>query len=185
MTVPIRSGRRACWTCSAVPVRARRSFRSRSRAAAHPELIARILADGHADRAALRRARPPLASARSRGAGGTPPARCDLLASVGVRPTLWRTPWGDTAPWSAQVARGAIGLRIVGWTVDTHDWRGDTAGEMLRATSDDLRDGAIVLAHDGIGPGARRADCARDDRVRRARVAEHAVAAGLELGTAA
>ena len=71
---------------------------------------------------------------------------------------MWRTPWGDTAPWSADVAH-ANQLRIIGWTVDTHDWRGDTAEQMLardEATSSD--DGAIVLAHDGIGPGARRAD---------------------------
>ena len=49
----------------------------------------------------------------------------DLLSSVGVRPTLWRTPWGDTAPWSAGVA-DEHQLAIIGWTVDTHDWRGDT-----------------------------------------------------------
>lgn len=30
---------------------------------------------------------------------------------------------------------------------------------MLAAISPDLRDGAIVLAHDGIGPGAERAGC--------------------------
>jgi peptidoglycan/xylan/chitin deacetylase (PgdA/CDA1 family) len=46
----------------------------------------------------------------------------------------------------------------VGWSVDTHDWRGDRAEAMLAATSQDLCDGAIVLAHDGIGPGARRDD---------------------------
>jgi peptidoglycan/xylan/chitin deacetylase (PgdA/CDA1 family) len=50
------------------------------------------------------------------------------------------------------------GLRIVGWTVDTHDWRGDTAQEMFGAVRPGLRPGAIVLAHDGIGPGARRTD---------------------------
>ena len=27
------------------------------------------------------------------------------LAGVGVTPTFWRTPWGDTAPWSTQIAR--------------------------------------------------------------------------------
>jgi peptidoglycan/xylan/chitin deacetylase (PgdA/CDA1 family) len=77
------------------------------------------------------------------------------LAAVAVRPTLWRTPWGDTAPWSGGIAR-ARGLRLVGWTVDTHDWRGDSAAEMFQATRDALTDGAIVLAHDGLGPGARR-----------------------------
>ncbi|MBV8221265.1 MAG: hypothetical protein JO325_22600 [Solirubrobacterales bacterium] len=30
---------------------------------------------------------------------------------------------------------------------------------MLATTRDGLRPGAVVLAHDGIGPGALRADC--------------------------
>jgi peptidoglycan-N-acetylglucosamine deacetylase len=104
----------------------------------------------------------------------------DLLSSVGVRPTLWRTPWGDTAPWSADVAHENQ-LRIIGWTVDTRDWRGDTAEQMLRVTKDELRDGAIVLAHDGIGPGATRADT-RETIAYVSLVAEHADEAGLELG---
>ena len=77
------------------------------------------------------------------------------LAGVGVRPAFWRTPWGDTAPWSAQIARRRK-LRLIGWTADSHDWRGDGAAEMFEATRESLTDGAIVLAHDGLGPGARR-----------------------------
>ncbi len=106
----------------------------------------------------------------------------ELLSSLGVCPTLWRTPWGDTAAWSGQVARENH-LRIIGWTVDTHDWRGEAAGEMFRATHANLRAGAIVLAHDGIGPGARRPD-ARETIAYARLVVEHAIAAGLELGTA-
>ena len=44
----------------------------------------------------------------------------------------------------------------MGWTVDTHDWRSDSAEEMFRLTAPGLLDRAIVLAHDGIGPGALR-----------------------------
>lgn len=79
----------------------------------------------------------------------------DGLRRVGVTPTLWRTPWGDTAPWSVSIA-DRHGLRLIHWTVDTHDWRGDSATEMFSATSAQLVPGAIVLAHDGIGPGAMR-----------------------------
>ena len=50
---------------------------------------------------------------------------------------------------------------------------------MLRATRELLR---IVLAHDGIGRGARRAD-ARETIVYTRLVTEHAIEAGLELGT--
>jgi peptidoglycan/xylan/chitin deacetylase (PgdA/CDA1 family) len=81
----------------------------------------------------------------------------DRLAGVDVRPVFWRTPWGDTASWSPRVAV-EHGLRLVGWTVDTHDWRGDSAEEMFDATRAGIEPGTIVLAHDGIGPGARRRD---------------------------
>jgi peptidoglycan/xylan/chitin deacetylase (PgdA/CDA1 family) len=82
-----------------------------------------------------------------------------LLAQVDVRPSLWRTPWGDTTECSAQVA-SEHQLRIVGWTLDTHDWRGDSAEKMLDETATGVRAGAIILAHDGLGPGAERGDVA-------------------------
>ena len=127
-----------------------------SRAAAHPEVMGRVQAAGHAiglhcdkhvrhsdgDLAALR------ADTRS---------ALDQLATVGAHPVYWRTPWGDLAPWSTRVAR-EHDLRLVGWTIDTHDWRGDSAEEMLDATRECIAAGSIVLAHDGIGPGARRDD---------------------------
>lgn len=80
------------------------------------------------------------------------------LASLGVHPARWRTPWGDTAPWSSEVA-AERGLTLTGWTADTHDWRGDPAERMMAAIASDLRAGAVVLMHDGLGPGARRRDC--------------------------
>ena len=82
------------------------------------------------------------------------------LRTLGVTPSLWRTPWGELAWWSGQVAREQH-LRLVHLTVDTHDWRGDDARRMFEATRDRLEHGAIVLAHDGIGPGARRIDAAQ------------------------
>ncbi len=122
-----------------------------------PALIARILADGHAvglhcdehvrhtdrDEAWLRR---------------DTAAALERLAALGVRPRLWRTPWGALAPWTLRVA-AQHGLRIVPWSVDTHDWRGDDAEAMLERIRGGLDAGAVVLAHDGLGPGARRADC--------------------------
>jgi peptidoglycan/xylan/chitin deacetylase (PgdA/CDA1 family) len=130
-----------------------------SRAAAHPKLTARIADEGHTiglhcDQH-VRHSRRPIDSGR------TDTARAlAVLASLAPRPTLWRTPWGDLAWWSQQVA-AEYGLKLVGWTVDTHDWRGDSAGQMFAATRSELADGAIVLAHDGIGPGARRGHAAQ------------------------
>lgn len=80
------------------------------------------------------------------------------LNDLGVTPQLWRTPWGVNAPWTPEVAE-RFGLQIAHWTADTHDWRGDSATEMFEAIEYLLQPGAIVLMHDGLGPGALRTDC--------------------------
>jgi peptidoglycan/xylan/chitin deacetylase (PgdA/CDA1 family) len=72
---------------------------------------------------------------------------------------LWRTPWGVVTPATEGVAR-KHGLTLVGWTADTQDWRGGGPAEMLDRVEADLVSGAIVLMHDGVGPGARRNGCA-------------------------
>jgi peptidoglycan-N-acetylglucosamine deacetylase len=128
-----------------------------AKAAREPGLVARTLAEGHEvqlhgdrhlrhtehDRATIERDTDSALR------------RLDLL---GVRPTLWRLPWGRAASWTPAVARERD-LRIVGWDADTHDWRGDTSAAMLAAVDRELRDGCIVLAHDGLGPGAARDGC--------------------------
>lgn len=87
--------------------------------------------------------------------------RAGLLAleDLGHAPNYWRTPWGCVVPASEETAR-ELGLTLVGWTTDTKDWRGDTSGEMLARVEAGLVDGAIVMMHDGIGPGATREGCA-------------------------
>jgi len=124
------------------------------RAAAAPELLAWMRDDGHViglhchDH--VRHSERDLDWLRD-----DTTAALDELAAVDVAPALWRTPWGDTAPWTATVAREHE-LRLIGWTTDTHDWRGDDAERMLDQTREGLVAGSVVLAHDGIGPGARR-----------------------------
>jgi peptidoglycan/xylan/chitin deacetylase (PgdA/CDA1 family) len=80
------------------------------------------------------------------------------LAAVGVRPTSWRTPWGVRTADTLRVARRHR-LRLVHWTIDTHDWRGDTAEQMLMQAHSQLATGGVVLMHDGLGPGSRRNGC--------------------------
>jgi peptidoglycan-N-acetylglucosamine deacetylase len=81
-----------------------------------------------------------------------------MLESVGVRPWLWRAPWGICTDASHRVAE-RLGLRLVRWSIDTHDWRGDEPPAMLGNVRLQLADGADVLMHDALGPGARRAGC--------------------------
>lgn len=80
------------------------------------------------------------------------------LEVLGVKPDLWRTPWGVTSPGTLEAAR-KFGLEITGWTEDTHDWRGDTASSMMESIGPSLSPGSVVLMHDGLGPGARRDGC--------------------------
>lgn len=80
------------------------------------------------------------------------------LRSLDHAPTDWRTPWGVVTGGTVAAA-DTLGLRLVGWTADSEDWRGDTAGEMLPRLASGIGPGAIVLMHDGIGPGALRDGC--------------------------
>jgi peptidoglycan/xylan/chitin deacetylase (PgdA/CDA1 family) len=77
----------------------------------------------------------------------------EAFEAAGVKPAHWRIPWGHLAQFTPELAQ-AHQLSIVGWTSDTHDWRGDSAEDMLAALQ--LEHGGIVLAHDGVGSGARR-----------------------------
>jgi peptidoglycan/xylan/chitin deacetylase (PgdA/CDA1 family) len=82
----------------------------------------------------------------------------DALADVGVRPTHWRTPWGVRTR-ATEVVAARHALTLVDWTLDTHDWRGDLASAMFARARAQLTPGAVVLMHDALGPGARRAGC--------------------------
>ncbi len=81
-----------------------------------------------------------------------------ILRSLGVEPRLWRPPWGILAPWTREAAED-FGLLLAPWSIDTHDWRGDEAPEMLRRAEPLLGPGSVVLMHDALGPGARRGGC--------------------------
>jgi peptidoglycan-N-acetylglucosamine deacetylase len=80
------------------------------------------------------------------------------LTALAGSVSYWRTPWGVVTPATGEAAR-KHGLTLVGWTADTGDWRGDASGEMVSRVEGNLLPRAIVLMHDGIGPGATRDGC--------------------------
>lgn len=82
------------------------------------------------------------------------------LRGLGHQIRDWRTPWGVVTGDTAMVAED-LGLRLVGWTADSEDWRGDTVDEMLERLAPGLEAGAVVLMHDAVGPGASRDGCGR------------------------
>jgi peptidoglycan-N-acetylglucosamine deacetylase len=124
----------------------------------YPDIIGRALDEGHTVGAHAERHLRHTEMTPTQGAADLD-LTLDALAGAGVpRPGLWRTPYGIEADWTRPLA-AARDLRLVGWSADTHDWRGDTAPEMLAAIADGVADGAIVLAHDAVGPGASRDGC--------------------------
>ncbi|HWF24779.1 MAG TPA: polysaccharide deacetylase family protein [Solirubrobacteraceae bacterium] len=127
------------------------------RAWAHADLIERIHREGHeVELHCMRHVRhtelqePALRADTEQG--------LRTLARLGARVRRWRPPWGVVTEVTRRVARENQ-LEVVGWSVDTEDWRGDSAAWMHDRVEDDLGAGAVVLMHDGIGPGARRAGC--------------------------
>lgn len=124
----------------------------------HPFLLARMLAEGHevalhAD-VHLRHSELTEAAIDADAA-----AALERLRPLGVRPRRWRAPWGIVTP-GTRAAAASLGLELVQWTLDTHDWRGDPALEMFSEAAERLEPGDVVLMHDGLGPGALRDGCA-------------------------
>lgn len=114
------------------------------RVAEEPALLERVLAAGHDVQvhgyAHLRHTEHTRAEVKD-----------DLVRALNalpVQPALWRLPYGEPADFSEEIAH-EHGLAIVRWTVDSGDWRGESAQAMLARLQGELRDGAIVLMHDG------------------------------------
>lgn len=127
------------------------------RALAHPDLARAVLAAGHDIQLHCHRHIRHTELSEDELTLDTESALA-ALAGAGVHPRLWRTPWGICTGASVSVAR-RLGLQLVRWSIDTHDWRGDAPQAMLRHASSRLADGGAVLMHDALGPGAQRSGC--------------------------
>jgi peptidoglycan-N-acetylglucosamine deacetylase len=70
----------------------------------------------------------------------------------GVRPGLFRPPYGWRSPWMISAARRR-GYRVVMWSLDSRDWQKQTADQVVAHVVKSLRPGTIILFHDGLGKG--------------------------------
>lgn len=127
------------------------------RVLAHPDLAHRVLTTGHDRQLHCHRhiRHTELTEAELQHDSESALA---ALATVGARPRLWRAPWGIHTDATHHVAR-RLGLQLVRWSIDTHDWRGDQPQAMLAHARTQLAQGGAVLMHDALGPGARRVGC--------------------------
>jgi len=70
------------------------------------------------------------------------------LSGTDVR--WFRAPRGE---WSdaVRVTAGELGMRPLGWSVDSRDWTRPGADAIVRRVERHVRPGAVVLLHDGGG----------------------------------
>lgn len=69
-----------------------------------------------------------------------------IKQTVGYAPRLFRAPYGGLDKIYVEKL-GEMGLSVIGWSVDTEDWRQISAEEIKRNLLKDLHPGAIILMH--------------------------------------
>ncbi|MFI1015040.1 polysaccharide deacetylase family protein [Streptomyces sp. NPDC020965] len=125
-------------------------------AAAHPDLVKRIVAEGHRlcdhsvshdtamDKKPVAYQQREILDAK------------EMIdqASGGARIRYYRAPGGAFTPPSRQIA-AAHGMRNLGWNVDPGDFRQPGAETIVRAVKNQISKGPTILLHDGGGNRAQ------------------------------
>lgn len=128
-----------------------------TRTRAHPELVRRIVAEGH--EVALHGAdhRRLTSYPRSAASRMLRDARAELEASAGVPIRWYRPPYGALSP-SRWWAVRRSGMMPVLWTTSVLDGRDAEHGERISRATSGIVAGAIVLAHDARAGAADGVD---------------------------
>ncbi|MBE7018216.1 MAG: deacetylase [Ruminococcaceae bacterium] len=72
---------------------------------------------------------------------------CDKIEAVtGVRPTLFRCPYGEYND-NVITSINSMGIHTIQWDVDSLDWRDLSAGEITERVTGKVQSGSIVLFH--------------------------------------
>ncbi|MEU4397766.1 polysaccharide deacetylase family protein [Micromonospora orduensis] len=121
----------------------------------HPELIRRIVREGHqlcnhSWRHDLDLARRPVAEIR---ADLTRTNKAIQAAAPGAPVAFYRQPGGRWTPEVLSVAK-ELGMLPLHWAVDPQDWDKPTAATIAKRVHNAARPGSIVLLHDGGGDRA-------------------------------
>jgi peptidoglycan/xylan/chitin deacetylase (PgdA/CDA1 family) len=131
----------------------------------HPDVVAEVVGQGHTVAPhCSRHASHHSMSAREIAVDID--ALLALLRELDVpTPSLWRTPYGHVRrPATREIARRR-GLALVGWTIDSRDYSGGSAGEMHAAVTGELAEApdavATILMHDSASEPEQSQ--ARDD----------------------
>jgi len=69
---------------------------------------------------------------------------------TGKRPSLWRPPYGRYNSTVTSIA-SSLGMSMRLWNVDPRDWSRPGTAEIVRRVVDNVRNGDVVIMHDGGG----------------------------------
>jgi len=126
-------------------------FVTGARAEAYPELLQRIVNEGHIV-GNHTYGHPNLVEATDMDVLETEVLRTEEIINsiVGYRTKLFRAPYGFLYDELLEQL-GAMDYTVVGWSVDSLDWREDPPEDIAYNVISNIHPGAIVLMHDGAG----------------------------------
>jgi peptidoglycan/xylan/chitin deacetylase (PgdA/CDA1 family) len=117
-----------------------------ARAVRHPDLVARMIAEGH-EIGNHSWDHPSLPTLSAAGVAAQIRRTRAALAPHGQR--LLRPPYGHQTLGTHLIAR-RYGYRVVIWSLSGADWSGEDAGTLLARIRSQAAPGAIVLLHDSL-----------------------------------
>jgi len=127
---------------------------------ANPGVVARIAREGHElGNHTYRHRYLPLARSHSveRELRATDRA---IVRAAGVTTKVARPPWGGRSPRNVRVFQ-RLRKRLVLWDVNSFDWKGKPAGEVVRRVLARVRSGSIVLMHEARDGGETTIEAVR------------------------
>ncbi|MFF8408869.1 polysaccharide deacetylase family protein [Streptomyces omiyaensis] len=119
-------------------------------AAAHPDLLREMAADGHVvgNHSWSHPLVPRLRPSRIRDELGSTSEVVER--TLGAAPLWYRAPYGAWNRHSFEIG-AELGMEPLAWTVDTLDWKEPGTGTIVRRVLDGAGPGVIVLSHDAGG----------------------------------
>lgn len=124
-----------------------------SRAEKHPDLVARMIREGHV--IGNHSYNHPQFVKLRLGEFRTQIVRTENILQTlgGYKPRLIRPPYGDINEQQLKWARSQ-GYKLVNWNVDSLDWKGLSKAEVKKNILSNAGKGAIILQHGGGGQGS-------------------------------
>lgn len=114
------------------------------RAAAYPDVVRRVKAEGHEVASHTMYHQNLITLAPEAVAADIAEAKATMAGILGGEPGLIRPPYGN---YDGMVA-GLVGTPMILWSVDTLDWKNKDVGAIISTAMGQVHDGAVILMHD-------------------------------------